>query len=101
VRKLVAILVLVIAVAVPLAGCTNSSQGDNGNAQVTYKMRIYGTESCPYCQRMKDLSIEMFGATNTIFAEINPAITGTEADLQKFCILGSVLAAGDCSAPTP
>jgi len=36
-----------------------------------------------------------------IFAEINPAITGTEADLQKFCILGSVLAAGDCSAPTP
>jgi len=42
VRKLVAILVLVIAVAVPLAGCTNSSQGDNGNAQVTYKMRIYG-----------------------------------------------------------
>ena len=101
VRKLVAILVLVIAVAVPLAGCTSSSQGDNGNAQVTYKMRIYGTESCPYCQRMKDLSIEMFGATNTIFAEINPAITGTEANLQKFCILGSVLAAGDCSAPTP
>jgi len=101
VRKLVTILVLVLVVLVPLAGCSSTSKVDSNNAQVTYKLRIYGTESCIYCQRMKELSVEMFGATNTIFAEINPAITGTEVNLQKFCFLGSVVASVGCGAPTP
>jgi hypothetical protein len=48
---------------------------------------------------MKTLSTEMFGATNTIFIEINPAITGTQANLDKFCSLASVLSSQGCNDP--
>lgn len=72
-----------------LAGCSRGTS--NGDANKTYRMYILGTQTCPYCLKMKELSKKMFGEENTNFMEINPALTGSEEMLNKFDALASIL----------
>jgi thioredoxin-related protein len=95
-KKAASLVAVIAMMLIMLAGCSTSSKTADTDS-VSYKMYIYGTQSCPYCQKMKALSTEMFGATNTVFIEINPAITGTQTTLNEFCSLASVLSSQGCN----
>lgn len=89
-NKLFIVFIVILTASMVFVGCgadsTTAPGSENDTAVICPPENgivIFGTEGCPHCRNLKEVSYEKFGEDNTCFVEVSSAYGG-DKETQEF-----------------